>query len=103
MSGDVEAGLRHLLGRLALIEARVRRAVSVRRADDPAPDDPFRGLYLTPEAIARVLAHGRVPLAADALEDTRWRQLEDEADADESHGADIRLRRMESAFALEPL
>jgi hypothetical protein len=103
MSGDVEPGLRHLLGRLALIEARVRRAVSLRRADDPAPDDPFRGLYLTPEAIARVLAHGRVPLAADTVEETRGRELEEEADADESHGADIRVRRIRTVFGLEPL
>ena len=103
MSGNVEPGLRHLLGRLALIEARVRRAVSARRADDPAPDDPFRGLYLTPDAIARVLAHGRVPLAPDGVEDERWRALEGQADLDESHGADFRLRRIRSSFALEPL
>ena len=63
-----EPSLRHLLGRLTLVEARVRRAVDLRRADDPAPDDPFRGLYLTPEAIDRVLAQGPAPLAPDALE-----------------------------------
>ena len=37
--------LQHLLARLALVEARVRQTVAARRAVDPAPDDPFRGLY----------------------------------------------------------
>jgi ATPase family associated with various cellular activities (AAA) len=103
MSRDVEPGLRHLLGRLALIEARVRRAVAVRRVDDPAPEDPFRGLYLTPDAIARVLDQVRLPLVADEVEEARWRQLEEQADVDESRGEDLRLRRIRRQFGLEPL
>ncbi|MEU1462539.1 ATP-binding protein [Streptomyces sp. NPDC005727] len=38
-----------------MVEERVRHAVAVRRAADPDPDDPYRGQYLTPEAVARVL------------------------------------------------
>ncbi|MFB9439381.1 ATP-binding protein [Streptomyces showdoensis] len=41
--------------RLVLVEERVRRAVAVRLAVDPDPDDPYRGQFLTPEAVGRVL------------------------------------------------
>ncbi|MFF6777246.1 AAA family ATPase [Streptomyces sp. NPDC012637] len=41
--------------RLQLVEERVRRAVAARQAVDPDPYDPYRGQYLTPEAVARVL------------------------------------------------
>ncbi|WKX16185.1 ATP-binding protein [Streptomyces sp. NL15-2K] len=45
----------HLWTRLRAVEERVRRAVAVRRAVDPDPDDPYRGQYLSPEAVARIL------------------------------------------------
>ncbi|MFJ8569469.1 ATP-binding protein [Streptomyces sp. NPDC093514] len=45
----------YLWARLRLVEERVRRAVELRRAVDPDPDDPYRGQYLTPEAVARIL------------------------------------------------
>ncbi|MEU9159153.1 ATP-binding protein [Streptomyces sp. NPDC048424] len=45
----------HLWTRLQLVEERVRRAVELRRAVDPDPDDPYLGQYLTPDAAARVL------------------------------------------------
>ncbi|WP_324797831.1 AAA family ATPase [Streptomyces cyaneofuscatus] len=41
--------------RLARVEERVRQAVAARRATDPEPDDPYRGQYLTPDAVERVL------------------------------------------------
>ncbi|MEU9853759.1 ATP-binding protein [Streptomyces sp. NPDC047974] len=37
------------------MELRVRRAVEARRELDPDPDDAFRGLYLTEEAVERLL------------------------------------------------
>ncbi|MCM2415360.1 ATP-binding protein [Streptomyces sp. RKAG290] len=62
MTYTVEPGSRdgadhapHLWQRLQLVEERVRRAVAARRAGDPDPDDPYRGLYLTPAAVARIL------------------------------------------------
>ncbi|MBW4720264.1 ATP-binding protein [Saccharothrix obliqua] len=55
------ADLAYLWGRLAAVEQRVRRAVEARLAGDPSPDDPFRGLYLTPEAVRRVLDAPRPP------------------------------------------
>ncbi|MFF3641068.1 ATP-binding protein [Streptomyces sp. NPDC002564] len=48
-------GLAHLWGRLSRVERRVRAVVAARRATDPDPDDPYRGQYLTPEAMQRVL------------------------------------------------
>ncbi|WP_432039252.1 AAA family ATPase [Streptomyces cucumeris] len=41
--------------RFHLVEERVRQAVAARRAVDPDPGDPYRGQYLSPEAVARVL------------------------------------------------
>ncbi|WP_031512815.1 AAA family ATPase [Streptomyces sp. NRRL F-5123] len=41
--------------RLGAVEEWVRDAVRRRRADDPDPDDPYRGQYLTPEAAQRIL------------------------------------------------
>ncbi|MEU6224449.1 AAA family ATPase [Streptomyces sp. NPDC047042] len=49
---DVEG---ELWARLRLVEERVRHAVAVRRAGDADPDDPYRGQYLTPEAVDRIL------------------------------------------------
>ncbi|MFJ8743705.1 ATP-binding protein [Embleya sp. NPDC127516] len=52
---DTDVGLRDLWERLARVEDRVRHAVAARRAVDPDPDDPYRGQYLTPEAVERIL------------------------------------------------
>ncbi len=50
--------LADLIGRLAVIEERVRAAVAARRAVDPEPDDAFRGLYLSDEHADRLLDAG---------------------------------------------
>jgi hypothetical protein len=55
-----------VLARLAEVERRIRDAVTARRATDPSPDDPFRGLYLSDETIDEILAHPRVPFAGPA-------------------------------------
>ncbi|WP_246212738.1 AAA family ATPase [Streptomyces abyssomicinicus] len=52
---SVPAGADPVWARLRAVEERVRHAVAVRRAADPDPDDPYRGQYLTPEAVARIL------------------------------------------------
>ncbi|HEX5495671.1 MAG TPA: ATP-binding protein [Mycobacteriales bacterium] len=49
------ADLRHLWRRLGLVERRIRDAVVLRQSTDPAPNDPYRGLYITDEAVARIL------------------------------------------------
>jgi ATPase family associated with various cellular activities (AAA) len=53
----------HLLDRLARLERRIRDAIAERRAGDPHPDDPFRGLYLSDEAIDELLGSRREPFA----------------------------------------
>ncbi|MFI1195412.1 ATP-binding protein [Micromonospora sp. NPDC020750] len=50
-----------LLRRLQRVELAVRAAVAARRESDPQPDDPFRGLYLSDEAVDASLAAGREP------------------------------------------
>ena len=47
--------LAHLLGRIGVVEERVRQVVAARRAVDPDPDDAFRGLYLSDAAVDRLL------------------------------------------------
>ncbi|MFI8420279.1 ATP-binding protein [Streptomyces sp. NPDC085479] len=49
------------------MELRVRRAVEARRAVDPDPDDAFRGLYLTEEAVERLLEAPRAFPAPEPL------------------------------------
>ncbi|MET8578534.1 ATP-binding protein [Streptomyces sp. NPDC005012] len=53
--GPAPAGPDPLWTRLRAVEERVRHAVAARRATDPDPDDPYRGQYLTPEAVTRIL------------------------------------------------
>jgi hypothetical protein len=60
----VSAGQTLLSAQLARLEHRVRIAVERRRGTDPAPDDPFRGLYLSDEAVDELLAAPRTPYAA---------------------------------------
>jgi hypothetical protein len=57
-----EPSLAHLLDRLSWLERRIRDAVSARRLTDPHPDDPFRGLYLSDEAIDALLRSHREPM-----------------------------------------
>ncbi|HEX2150148.1 MAG TPA: ATP-binding protein, partial [Actinomycetota bacterium] len=45
----------YLHARLALVEARVRMVVDLRRGIDPDPDDAFRGLYVSDEQVERML------------------------------------------------
>jgi hypothetical protein len=67
----------HLLDRLAQLERRIRDAVAARRATDPHPDDPFRGLYLSDEAIDSLLEARRGPYApfAETVADGRLGRL----------------------------
>ncbi len=53
--------------RLAAVEHRVRQAVHQRRSTDPSPDDPFRGLYLSDEAIDELLDVPRAPFTDPSL------------------------------------
>lgn len=70
------------LERLARLEHRIRDAVDTRRAVDPNPDDPFRGLYLSTEAIDALLEGRRQPFApfSETAPDGRLGRLADSLD-----------------------
>ncbi|MGH3622103.1 MAG: ATP-binding protein [Sciscionella sp.] len=53
-----------MLTRLGEVERRVRALVAERRFDDPAPDDPFRGLYLSAQIVEWILARQPETVAA---------------------------------------
>jgi hypothetical protein len=98
-----DANLAHLLDRAGLVEQRVRALVLERRAGDPAPDDPFRGLYLSDETIDRLLAGRESDWSPDADSRERWQAVEARADQQEAAGAVLRLRRLARSAGLSDL
>jgi hypothetical protein len=91
------------LGRLALVEARVRAAVARRRATDPDTDDRFRGLYISPTHVDRLLGERSAPAAPDPAAAKAREEIEAAADAAEKEGADLRLRRLARNFRLDEI
>ncbi|MFI5260026.1 MAG: ATP-binding protein [Candidatus Limnocylindrales bacterium] len=114
----VDPSLRHLAGRMAIVEARVRILVAARRALDANPDDRFRGLYVSDAEAAR-LAGGRGPDPGDAPRSVpqagqtdassgggvaaALAAVEADADAAEARGHSIRVRAISRAFGLTQL
>lgn len=94
------AGLAHLFARIWLVEVRVKALVEHRRQDDPAPDDPFRGLYLTDEDVDRLLAARSPYLARD---DAELVTVEEACDQAERDGTPSRLRALQRSFGLTDL
>ncbi len=84
--------LAYLLGRAQLVETRVRELVAQRRAGDPAPDDPFRGLYVSEETVEQLLATEQP--AVGPLDSEARTVLDAQADEAEASGAELRLRRL---------
>ncbi|KUJ64156.1 ATPase [Streptomyces albus subsp. albus] len=86
--------------RATLVEERVRQAVDTRQQTDPAPDDAFRGLYLSDETVRRLLDHGRSIAAPDESDAARRAEIESEA-----AGAvpPTHLNTLTSTFELTPL
>ncbi len=96
-----DASRAHLLGRLALLERRVRHAVDRRRAADREPDDRFRGLYLSDADVDALLAGGGRLSRPDADDVAgELARVEAEAGAAELAGADLRLRSLTRRFVL---
>lgn len=96
-----DANLSHLLGRAGMVEERVRALVAARRVDDPAPEDPFRGLYLSDDAVDRLL-DGPGTTALRPVEPAQTR-VEEEADRAERSGEVLRLRRLAASASLTDL
>jgi hypothetical protein len=88
---------RYLLGRAMLVEERIRALVAHRRGHDPAPDDPFRGLYLSDEVVDALLAHTPPPPETPAHGRLA---LEERADMAEADGVELRLRTLARSASL---
>ena len=96
----MSVGLAHLFSRTALVEARVRAMVEHRRRDDPTPDDPFRGLYLTDDDVDRLLA---ARVTGPPRDDDALRDVERACDEAEAAGSPSRLRALQRACGLSDL
>jgi ATPase family associated with various cellular activities (AAA) len=87
----------YLLARASLVEERIRTLVTHRRGFDPAPDDPFRGLYLSDAAVDALLADTPAPPQPQL---DRRNSLEDHANGAELAGAELRLRSLARTASL---
>jgi ATPase family associated with various cellular activities (AAA) len=92
-----DANLRYLLGRATIVHDRIRALIAHRRGHDPAPDDPFRGLYLSDEVVDQLLLD---PPSAPRSEEPNRTPLDAEADRAEVAGVPIRLRRLARSVGL---
>jgi hypothetical protein len=97
-----DPSLAHLLGRLEVVHGRVREGVARHRVPDPDGDERFRGLYISDAEVDMLLASPHAPIALPAPDDDLLMAVEAAADAAESNGADLRLRRLARAFDLNP-
>ena len=93
-------GLDYLSGRVGLVEGRVRALIAHRRRDDPNPEDPFRGLYLSDEAVDRLLRPAAPPPPLPSAERDRTERA---CDAAERAGQPSRLRQLAQAANLTDL
>src|SRR5690242_10332634 len=84
----------YLFALLAVIEGRVRKLIELRRSDDPTPDDPFRGLYLSDERVDRILAERADQPSISWDDSSTLAEIESSADRLEMAGTEIRLRSL---------
>lgn len=100
----MNASLQHLQGHLQILDERIRVGVARRRATDPEPDDPVRGLYISDQEVDTHLA-GTRPSLTDILPDGRAAAAAVEAAATEAvaRGEELRLRSLQESFALDDL
>jgi hypothetical protein len=99
-----DPSLDHVVGRLAVVEARVRSAVAERRRQDPEPDDAFRGLYVADDHVDRLLADPlRVRIGWQTEITALLSRVEGAADRAEATGARLRLRGLVREFGLAEL
>jgi len=95
--------LEYLRARLAVVEARVKALVAWRRASDPDPADPYRGVYVGDAQVDRLLTPTVIP---DELMDgaiARLALAERAADEAEAEGHELRLRSLTRRFGLDGL
>lgn len=95
----------YLRRRLSILRDQTATLVARRRADDPDPNDRFRGLYIPDHEVDRLLTEPDddldrqlPPEIADTV-----KTLEELSAAAEAQGMDIRFRRLGRSFSLDPL
>ena len=99
----------YVLARVDLVRARAGHLVDSFRASDPAPDDPFRGLYVSPEQARWMASETRDTTEAASPEEAApgasldHHQVEDLADSLEAEGDLLRLRLLAERAGLSPL
>jgi hypothetical protein len=88
---------------LEVIATRVSRAVDARRVGDPAPDDPFRGLYLSEEVAKWIAERPDLPVPLDTGRAATPGSVREAGEASAAPDADgpSRLRRLADAFSLD--
>ena len=93
----------YLQARLAVVEARVRTLVDIRRGADPDPDDAFRGLYVSDDQVDRMLDPAGLEARAAPLAQVGFAgaELEKWADQREAEGGALRLRALCRNFGLD--
>jgi hypothetical protein len=101
--GQLDPSAAYLLARVRVLEGRVRALVATRRADDPAPDDPLRGLYLSDEHIDRVLEEGADSRTFGWGDEAAVEELERQAGEHERRGPELRLRALARRAGLDGL
>ncbi|MEU1376029.1 ATP-binding protein [Streptomyces triculaminicus] len=99
-----------LLARLAVIEARVRRAIALRTGEESVPAelldppfDPFQGLCISDEAASHLLDAPADPLPPATADDALVGALRDREDAAAAVGAAPPPRRLAEEFGLDAL
>ena len=99
----VQPSASYLLARMVIVEGRVRALVAKRRSDDPAPDDPFRGLYISDEHVDALLEEGAASRIVDWDDGPAIEALDREAEEMEAGGTSIRLRALARGAGLDGL
>ncbi len=99
-----------LLARLAVIEARVRRAIALRTGEESAPAellappfDPFQGLYISDDMASHLLDAPAGPLIPATADDALAAALRAREDAAAAAGAPPPPRRLAEEFGLDAL
>ena len=99
----VQPSASYLLARMSIVEGRVRALVAKRRSDDPAPDDPFRGLYISDEQVDALLDSGTASRVVDWDDGPAIEELDREAADMEAAGTQVRLRALARVAGLDGL
>ncbi|MFP4235049.1 MAG: AAA family ATPase [Nitriliruptoraceae bacterium] len=102
-ASGTDPSLGHVLGRLQVVEQRIRTELSRRRAAGMVDtDDRFRGLYVSEAQVEQLLAAGvPAPVEEDPVTAALLAEVEARADAAEAAGDELRLRTLARVFHLD--